>query len=108
MDSEISETIITESSYQGENISIEITEYYENDTAIYVADIALSSAEYLQTAFTQNAYGKNVTEKPRKLLRVRERSLPSTVIFTVHRKGVTLSEMVSFIALKGLLIRRIL
>ncbi|MCD7812178.1 MAG: phosphodiester glycosidase family protein [Ruminococcus sp.] len=63
LDSEISETIITESSYQDENISIEITEYYENDTAIYVADITLSSAEYLQTAFAQNAYGKNVTEK---------------------------------------------
>ncbi|MCD8188290.1 MAG: phosphodiester glycosidase family protein [Ruminococcus sp.] len=63
LDSEVSETIITESSYQDENISIEITEYYENDTAIYVADITLSSAEYLQTAFAQNAYGKNVTEK---------------------------------------------
>ncbi|MCC8135779.1 MAG: phosphodiester glycosidase family protein, partial [Ruminococcus sp.] len=63
LDSEISETIITENSYQYENISIEITEYYENDTAIYVADISLSSAEYLQTAFAQNAYGKNVTEK---------------------------------------------
>ncbi len=63
LDSEVSETIITENSYQDENISIEITEYYENDTAIYVADITLSSAEYLQTAFAQNAYGKNVTEK---------------------------------------------
>ena len=30
---------------------------------IYVADIVLSSPEYLKTAFAQNSYGKNVTEK---------------------------------------------
>ena len=58
-----SEVIITDHSYQDENISITITEYYENDTAIYVADIVLSSAEYLQTALAQSSYGRNVTEK---------------------------------------------
>ncbi len=55
--------IITESSYQDENIAIAITEYRQNDTSVYVADIRLSSAEYLKTAFAKNAYGKNVTEK---------------------------------------------
>ncbi|MCD8120435.1 MAG: phosphodiester glycosidase family protein [Lachnospiraceae bacterium] len=58
-----SETVITENSYQDENITITITEYYEYDTAIYVADITLSSAEYLQTALAQSSYGRNVTAK---------------------------------------------
>jgi len=53
---------ITDMSYQDENMSIVITEYYAYDTAIYVADIRVSSPEYLQTALAQNAYGKNVTE----------------------------------------------
>lgn len=49
-------------SYSDGNITIEITEYYENDTKIYVADIKLSSAEYLKTAFADDTYGKNVVE----------------------------------------------
>ncbi len=53
----------TELSYQDKNISIVITEYEQYDTAIYVADIQLSSAEYLKTALAKDAYGKNVTEK---------------------------------------------
>jgi exopolysaccharide biosynthesis protein len=56
------ETVITDNSYSDENISITITEYRENDTSIYVADIYLSSINYLETAFADNTYGKNVTE----------------------------------------------
>lgn len=52
-----------EASYEDGNISITLTEYREEDTNIYVADIVLSSPEYLKTAFAQNSYGKNVTEK---------------------------------------------
>ncbi|MBR0092175.1 MAG: phosphodiester glycosidase family protein [Lachnospiraceae bacterium] len=51
---------VTTDSYEDENISIQITQYETNDTTVYVADVTLSSAEYLQTAFAQNAYGKNV------------------------------------------------
>ena len=54
---------ITDRSYKDNNISITITEYRKYNSAIYVADIQLSSAEYLKTAFAENAYGKNVTEK---------------------------------------------
>jgi len=54
---------VTENSYSDENISITITEYREYDTTIYVADVQLSSVEYLQTAFAQSAYGRNITEK---------------------------------------------
>ncbi len=57
------ETIVTENSYSDGNMTITITEYREYDTSIYVADIVLSSADYLKTAFAQNAYGKNVTAK---------------------------------------------
>ena len=53
----------SETSYEDGEISITLTEYREEDTSIYVADIVLSSPEYLKTAFAQNSYGKNVTEK---------------------------------------------
>lgn len=57
------ETVVSETSYSDENIQITVTEYREYETSIYVADIVVSSPEYLQTAFAQNAYGHNVTEK---------------------------------------------
>lgn len=49
--------------WQDENISIAVKEYRTNDTTVYVADVTLSSAEYLKTAFAQNTYGRNVTQK---------------------------------------------
>lgn len=57
---------VTETSktfYEDDQISIKLTEYREEDTTIYVADVVLSSPEYLKTAFAKNSYGKNVTEK---------------------------------------------
>lgn len=57
----------SETSYEDGEISITLTEYREEDTSIYVADIVLSSPEYLKTAFAQNSYGKNVTEKTSKI-----------------------------------------
>ena len=39
---------------------IEITEYRVNDTTVYVAEVQLSSASQLKTAFSQNSYGRNV------------------------------------------------
>ncbi|MGL6200529.1 MAG: phosphodiester glycosidase family protein [Lachnospiraceae bacterium] len=63
-DSQFTESAeITDHSYSDQNISITITEYREYDTAIYVADVYVSSAEYLLTAFAQSSYGRNVTEK---------------------------------------------
>lgn len=53
---------VTDNSYYGENISIELTQYRKYDTSIYVADVNVSSAQYLQTALAQNSYGRNVTE----------------------------------------------
>lgn len=49
--------------YSDENIRIALTQYREYDTDIYVAEVWLSSAQYLKTAFANNRYGKNVTAK---------------------------------------------
>ena len=49
--------------YSDENVSIAMTQYREYDTDIYVAEVWLSSAQYLKTAFAENSYGKNVTAK---------------------------------------------
>ncbi|MFQ9800909.1 MAG: phosphodiester glycosidase family protein [Clostridia bacterium] len=57
------EVTITDRSYEDETISIAITECRVYDSAVYVADIQLSSVEYLKTAFAEDSYGKNVTEK---------------------------------------------
>ena len=54
---------ITDTTYQDENISISMSEFVQYDTVIYVADIRLSSIEYLKTAFAENTYGKNITAK---------------------------------------------
>ena len=51
-----------ENSYGDDNVSITLTEYEEYGTTIYVADVTLSSAEYLKSAFANGTYGKNVTE----------------------------------------------
>lgn len=52
----------TATTYEDDNIKITLTDYRENDTDIHVADVTVSSAEYLKTAFAQSAYGKNITE----------------------------------------------
>lgn len=51
------------SSYEDENMSITIYEYETNNTTVYVADVRLSSPEYLQTALAGNSYGRNITAK---------------------------------------------
>lgn len=58
-----SNIVSTKTAYSDDNITISLTEYREYDTSIYVADVQVSSPEYLKTALAQNAYGRNVTEK---------------------------------------------
>ena len=48
-------------SYEDGAVKITLTEYYEYNSAIYVADVLLKDAASLQTVFAQNSYGKNVT-----------------------------------------------
>lgn len=54
---------VTDTSYSDGNIIVNLTEKTVNDTQIYVADVTLSSADYLKTALAQNSYGTNVTAK---------------------------------------------
>ena len=49
--------------YEDENIRIGISEYEIYETKVYVADIQLSSAQYLKTAFAKDTYGRNITAK---------------------------------------------
>lgn len=57
------EVTCTNNSYQDENIKIELKEYKENNTTIYVADIQIENPALLKTAFANNSYGKNITSK---------------------------------------------
>ena len=54
--------IITDSTYEDENIKITISSKRENDTNYYVADIILNDASLLKTAFANNSYGRNIKD----------------------------------------------
>lgn len=58
--SEGTKTVI--GSYEQDGKSITLTQYRENGTDIYVADVVLSSAQSLQTAFAEDSYGRNITQ----------------------------------------------
>lgn len=53
----------TDTAYSDDNITVKITTYRKYDTNIYVADITVKSADYLQTAFADDTFGKNITDK---------------------------------------------
>lgn len=55
--------VITDSMYRDENILITVTEYRYEDSNVYVADIVLSSPEYLKTAFARGTFGRNIAEE---------------------------------------------
>lgn len=52
---------IDANTYIDENITIKMTDTEQYGTSIHIADITVSSAEYLKAAFAKNSYGKNVT-----------------------------------------------
>ena len=54
---------ITDTSYKDENIEISIETVRVYDTDVYIADIQISSINYLKTAFAQDTYGRNINEK---------------------------------------------
>ena len=58
------EVIATDTFYSNDHLSITISEYRENNTQIHVADVRVSSAQYLLTAFADNTYGRNIYQKP--------------------------------------------
>ena len=54
---------VTDTSYSDDNISVTLTEKTVSNTQVYIADVTVSSSEYLKTTFAQNTYGNNVTAK---------------------------------------------
>ena len=58
----IEEKIVEDNYYKDNNIEIKLTEDRRHKTDIYVADIKLSSPEYLRTALAKNKYGKNIKQ----------------------------------------------
>lgn len=50
-----------ESTVESADAQVSISEYRVDDTTVYVADVRISSASQLKTAFSQNSYGRNVT-----------------------------------------------
>ena len=51
----------TDTSYSDSNITIKITTDRVDGTTVYVADIQVTSVEYLKAALAGSTYGKNVT-----------------------------------------------
>ncbi|WKY43242.1 phosphodiester glycosidase family protein [Eubacteriaceae bacterium ES2] len=58
--SEASDAVITDSSYQDDEISITIKTIEEYDSTIYIADIQLEDPSLLKTALAGNIYGRNI------------------------------------------------
>ena len=48
--------------YSDENLQISVSKVRAYDTDIYVADVQVSSVEYLKTALAQNAFGRNLKD----------------------------------------------
>ena len=59
-ETEQQEPIVTQNSYQSENISIPIETIERYNTQVYVADIQLADASFLKTALAGNTFGRNV------------------------------------------------
>ena len=59
----IAEAVSDDNSYRADSISVVISEERVGGTTVYVADVRLASADYLRTAFADNTYGRNVTDK---------------------------------------------
>ena len=49
----------TDSSYSDDNIQVNLTEKTVENTQVYIADITVSSSDYLKTALAQNTYAEN-------------------------------------------------
>ncbi len=62
------EEIATDTMYKNDHLYIELKEYREHSTDIHVAEIRLTSAQYLLTAFAKDTYGRNILDKPTRIM----------------------------------------
>lgn len=56
-----SEAIVTDTSYEDENIKITIETVRKYNSTLYIADIQVSDPSYLKTALANHTYGRNIT-----------------------------------------------
>ncbi len=58
-----SEVISEDDYYSNDHLCVIISEFREHDTQIHVAEVWVSSAQYILTAFAKDTYGRNIMEK---------------------------------------------
>ncbi len=63
LEESIVEPIITQTSYNDGNISVNIETIREFDTDIYIAQIILKDSSFLKTGLAENSFGTNVKDK---------------------------------------------
>lgn len=56
------EPVVTDTSYQSDNISITLTTQRIQDTQVYIADVQLKDASLLRAGLADGAFGRNVGE----------------------------------------------
>lgn len=56
-----SAVVVTDTTYDDGATSVVVSEYRQNDTTVYVADVTLSDPTKLTTAFAQDTFGRNIT-----------------------------------------------
>ena len=67
MDTENSSVLITNDSFDDDNIHVKLKQERIADTDVYFVDIQLSSIQYLKAAFAKNTYGRNINEPTSKI-----------------------------------------
>jgi len=58
------EVIARDDFYSNDHLNIVMTEIREHQTQVHIAEIRVSSARYLLTAFAKDTYGRNIFKKP--------------------------------------------
>lgn len=66
------EVIATENFYSNDHLAIEISEYREHNTQIHVAEVWVTSAQYIYTAFAKDTFGRNVYETPSEMCKTKD------------------------------------
>lgn len=66
-DSSSSEVTITDTSYQSDDLAIELTTKRVDNTTVYVVDVQTSDSSHLLTALADNSYGRNIKETTSKM-----------------------------------------
>lgn len=67
MDTENGSTLVTNDSFDDNNIHVKLKQERIADTDVYFVDIQLNSIQYLKAAFAKNTYGRNINEPTSKI-----------------------------------------